>query len=135
MINILVAALNSSRFFAACVMLLMNIGGRYISKDIPDYIFNIFEYPIMRALIVFSVAFIASRDVKVALIISLIFVVVFKYLLDEKSNVCVLPQHMIKALDVNKDGKVSESELKKAGEVIDRYRRQKESSVPPSRTT
>lgn len=128
MLDLIVSVLNSSRFFAACVMLMMNIGGRYISKDIPDYIFNIFEYPSARALIVFCIAFIASRDVKVSLIIALFFVVIFKYLLDEKSNVCILPPKMIKALDINQDGKVSESELKKAGEIIDKYRRQKEAS-------
>ena len=128
MLDVMIALLNGSRFFAACVMLLMNIGGRFISKDIPDYIFNVFEYPVMRALTVFSIAFIASRDVKISIIISLIFVVIFKYLLDHKSNVCILPKNVIALLDINKDGKVSESELKHASEIIEKYRRQKENS-------
>ena len=126
MLDLIAAFLNSSKFFAACVMLIMNIGGRYISKDIPDYIFNIFEYPMARALIVFSIAFIASRDVKISLIISLFFIVVFKYLLDDTSNVFILPKPIRQALDTNKDGKISESELKHASEVIEKYRRQKE---------
>lgn len=129
LVDVLFNILNGSRFFAACVMLLMNIGGRYISKDIPDYIFNIFEFPIMRALTVFSIAFIASRDVKVSLIIALFFVVLFKYLLDDKSNVCILTDKMKNALDLNKDGKVTEAELKKASEIIDKYRHQKETNT------
>lgn len=126
MLDLVVTMLNGSRFFAACVMLMMNIGGRYISKDIPDYIFNVFEFPMMRALTVFSIAFIASRDVKVSLIIALFFVVIFKYLLDDKSNVCILSERMKKMLDLNKDGRVSEAELKKASEVIEKYRHQKD---------
>jgi len=122
---LLLTALNGSRFFAACVMIMMNIGGRFISKDIPDYIFNIFEFPLVRAVTVFCIAFIASRDVKVSLLIALIFVIIFKYLLDRDSNVCVLPKKVIAALDLNKDGKVSEAELQKASHIIDRYRRQK----------
>lgn len=125
MFDFIATMLNSSRFFAACVMIMMNIGGRYISKDIPDYIFNIFEFPIVRAITVFCIAFIASRDVKISLIIALFFVILFKYLLDNKSNVCLLPEKVINALDINKDGVISEAELKKAGEVIEKYRRQK----------
>lgn len=125
MFDFIVAALNSSRFFAACVMIMMNIGGRYISKDIPDYIFNIFEYPFVRTVTIFCIAFIASRDVKVSLIIALCFVIIFKYLLDNKSNVCVLPKHIVSILDFNKDGKISEAELQKASDIIDKYRNQK----------
>lgn len=125
MFEIIATMLNGSRFFAACVMIMMNIGGRYISKDIPDYVFNFFEFPIVRTITIFCIAFIASRDVKVSLIIALFFVIFFKYLLDDKSNVCVLPKRIISLLDLNKDGVISEDELKKASEIIDKYRNQK----------
>lgn len=82
--------LNSSRIFAGCVMILMNLGSRYITKDIPDDFFKIFEKAIVRYITVFCILFITTRDVKISLFLTLCFIIIFKHLLNKKSKLCLI---------------------------------------------
>ena len=61
-------------------------------KDLPDTLDEIFEIKLMRRLVVFAIAFVATHDIKTSLLITLLFILLFSYLLDRKSRVCILPQ-------------------------------------------
>lgn len=82
---------NGSRFFAGCVMIIMNLGGKYLAMEVPENVQSIFAHPWMRKLTIFGIAFLATRDVKTALILSLIFILFNRYILNEKSTCCLVP--------------------------------------------
>ena len=74
-----------------CFMLLMNIGSRYLYMEFPksiDYLF--INYRILRWLVVFSIAYIATKNFKLALLLTLIFILVFKYILDSDKKTCII---------------------------------------------
>jgi hypothetical protein len=81
---------NGSRFFAGCIMIIMNLGGKYLAMEVPDNVQSIFAHPWMRKLTIFGIAFLATRDIKIALILSLVFIVLNRYILNEKSECCVI---------------------------------------------
>jgi hypothetical protein len=76
--------INNNKLLGGCAMILMNIGSRYIIADLPKNLDRIFESMWMKRLIVFCIAFIATRDIKIAFFITLLFIILFNYLLHEK---------------------------------------------------
>ena len=85
-------SLNNDKVFAGFMMLLMNIGGRYISKEVPDSVDLLFQNVWLRRAVVFGIAFIATRDIITAIFITFLFILVFNYLINEKSAFCILPE-------------------------------------------
>jgi hypothetical protein len=105
--------LNTSKLFFGITMLTMNIGGRYVSDEIPEVVKKLFQLKVIKALFVFSVIFIGTKDTKVSILITLIFLILFRYLLRTNSKLCILPQHIIN-LDINKDGIIDSNEIKQS---------------------
>lgn len=86
------AELNSNPVFMGLLLILMNIGSRFIMIDIPDSIEEIFKSVFARSFVVFAILFISSRDILLSLIMTIVFYILMKYLLNPKSKSCVLPQ-------------------------------------------
>lgn len=70
--------LNNSKFLAGVAILLTNIGGRYLSLELSKKEDKFLQQPYVRRLIIFCVAFMATHDVLISLIITLIFIIVIK---------------------------------------------------------
>ena len=90
MIDVIFDFLNTSRLFNGLIMIGLNIGGKYIGLEIPKNLDNHFNHNIFRKIFVFCLAFMATHCIKLSLIITLLFVIVFKYLFNEDSNVSIL---------------------------------------------
>jgi hypothetical protein len=110
--------LNNDKIFMGCSMMLMNIGGKYMHQELPKSLDKIFENKWLRRLVIFCVAFVSTRDIKISLFITLIFILLFSILLNENSKGCILPK---KYLDFNDDGIISPEEIKKAKEILKKY--------------
>jgi hypothetical protein len=80
---------NTSPFVSGCVMLMMNLGGKYVMMDIPNAMNSFFAHSIIRKLTVLCIAFIATRNIKTALLVALLFVLFSKFLMNEKSKCCL----------------------------------------------
>ena len=70
--------LNNSKFLAGIAILLTNIGGRYLNLDLTKREEKFLQQPIVRRLLVFFVAFIATKDIVISIIITLLFIIVVK---------------------------------------------------------
>ena len=113
--------LNNSKLFNGCAMMIMNVGGKYMNLDLPHSLDNIFQNIWIRRLVIFCIAFVATRDIKISLLITLLFILIFTVLLNEKSKGCILP---INYLDFNKDGVISKEEVMRAKEILAKYNNQ-----------
>lgn len=121
-------ALNNSKFFAGIVMLIMNIGSKYItlelSKSQEDYI----KYTLGRQILVFAILWMGTRDIVVALILTCIFIVFADYLLNDTSKYCIIPENykeIVPNLDSDGDGKISQKEINDAIHLLKRARNNK----------
>ena len=83
-------SLNSSRIIGACLMFVMNIGSKYIAKDVPLAVDIIFDNFWARMFVVLCIAFISTRDIMVSVLIMLLYILIFAYLLNDNSKACVL---------------------------------------------
>jgi len=112
--------LNGSTFFNGLVMFIMNIGSKYLVYDIPkttDVLFN--KYKFLRYLVVFSIAFISTRNIKISILLTLLFLLIFKYLIHPDSKACILNKNIDKEL--KKDEENINNEYSNALKVIKKY--------------
>jgi len=121
--------LNNSKFFAGVVMILLNIGSKFItiqfSKSTEEYL----KYTISKQLLVFAMAWMGTRDIYTALGLTAVFTILSEYLFNEESAMCIVPQQyrvLEKLLDTNNDGVVSETELATAVAILEKARREKQ---------
>lgn len=89
MLDILLQAINSSRLFNGISTLGMHIGGRFISSEIPKNVDTVFNKPFFRRIFIFLIMFLAFRDVKWAILTTLIFILAFNYILNSKSRMYI----------------------------------------------
>jgi hypothetical protein len=123
MLDILLQAINSSRLFNGISTLGMHIGGRFISAEIPKNVDTVFNKPFFRRIFIFLIMFIAFRDVKWAILITLIFILAFNYILNSKSRMYIgqFFGYMTEP-DINKQPEViTVEDLEKAKKIIKTY--------------
>lgn len=82
--------INTSPFISGCVMLIMNLGGRYIAMEVPDGMNNFFSKPWVRKLTIICIAFMATRNIKLSVILMLLFVLLSRFLMNENSKCCLI---------------------------------------------
>jgi len=92
MIHSVVSKLNKSKIFAGFIMVLLNISSKYIHiKLTPSQEVYLKKY-ITRELFVFATCWLGTRDIYIALGITLLFFIVSTYILHEDSPFGVLPR-------------------------------------------
>ena len=120
-------SLNNSKYFTGIMMILLNIGSRFVEIKLSDSMESFIKYNIAREVLIFTMAWMGTRDIVVALVLTASFVVLAEFLLNTKSNYCILPEkYKYLKVDINHDGKISDSEINKAIETLEKARKQKE---------
>ena len=115
--NSSVKTINESKYFYGILMILLNIGAKYIELDIPKQHKQFLSSKLIRRILIFTVAFIATRDFIVSLVITSAFIIIVLNLFNNESKFCILPKSFTD-LDLNNDGEISPEEIKKAYETL-----------------
>ena len=77
-------------------------------------------------MLIFAISWMGSRDILIALALTAIFNVLANHLFNEKSKFCIIParyRNYEDILDLDNDGKVSEKEIKKAKELLEKVKK------------
>jgi len=119
--------LNTSKYFTGIMMIMLNIGSKYItvklSKSQEAYVRNY----ILRELLIFSVCWMGTRDIYTSLILTAVFFVLTQHLFNEDSKYCILPKKYREyhLFDTNEDGEVSQQEINDAVNLLTKAKKQK----------
>lgn len=84
-----VLSLNSNPYFIGLMMLLLNLGGRFIAMEVTKGQEQFFQNPWVRRLLIFTVLFVGTRNVMVAFWSTLVIVLLIGYLFNENSSLCI----------------------------------------------
>jgi hypothetical protein len=121
--------LNNSKFFAGVMMILLNVGSKFItiqfSKSTEEYIKN----SVTKQVLVFAMAWMGTRDIYASLGLTAVFTVLSEHLFNEESKFCVVPHEyrvLHKLIDTNNDGEVSATEIAAAEAVLEKAKREKQ---------
>ena len=121
--------LNSSKFFAGIVMIMLNVGSKFISIQFSKSTEEYLKYSVTKQLLVFAMAWMGTRDIYTALVLTAVFVILSDHLFNEESSMCIVPQNyrvLHKLVDSNEDGKVSDDEYKNALAVLEKAKKEKQ---------
>jgi hypothetical protein len=110
-----ITTLNTSKLFVGIVMIILNLGSKYISVDISKTQEAFLSNKFIRRLIVFTIVFTATRDIVISIIITLAFIVVMSGLLNEESKICIIP----KVFHISKDQNITQEDVEQAKKILE----------------
>jgi len=112
-------SLNQSKYFAGIMMLVLNLGSKYITMELSESQDELLKNKIIRRFLVFTVVFVATRDIFVSLILTGIFIILVSGLFNENSNYSIVTKPVISS--------VTDDEYRQALKIIKSYEFQKKS--------
>ena len=120
-------SLNSSKYFTGVMMIMLNIGSRFVEIKLSDSMEAYIKYNVAREVLIFSIAWMGTRDIIVAFLLTAAFVILSDFLLNDKSKLCILPnKYKYLKIDKNNDGIITDSEINKAIETLEKAKKQKD---------
>lgn len=109
--------LNQSKYFAGIMMLILNLGSKYITMELSESQDELLRNKIIRRFLVFTVVFVATRDIFVSLILTGIFIILVSGLFNENSTYSLVTKPVI--------SNVSDEEYRQALKIVKSYEFQK----------
>jgi hypothetical protein len=122
--------LNNSKFFAGVIMILLNIGYKFIAIQFSRSTEEYLKLNITKQILVFAMAWMGTRDIYTALILTAVFTVLSDHLFNEESPYCIVPKKfrvLANVIDANNDNMVSEEEINNAISILEKAKREKNS--------
>tara|TARA_B100001029_G_C15044551_1_gene446129 strand:+ start:1052 stop:1537 length:486 start_codon:yes stop_codon:yes gene_type:complete len=119
-------SLNNSKLFAGLIMIVLNIGSKYINIKLTKSQEKYLRNNVAKQLLIFAIAWMGTKDILISFGITAIFHILANHLLNEESSLCIIPHSMrqfMHLLDEDGDGELSEEEIKKAKEVLEKVKK------------
>tara|TARA_X000000950_G_C13893878_1_gene651993 strand:- start:2407 stop:2865 length:459 start_codon:yes stop_codon:yes gene_type:complete len=120
---------NDSKIFAGLMIITLNIVSRFVTIKLSKSMESYLKYTFSKYVLVFTIAWMGTRDIYVATTIMLIYIVIMDYLLDDDSMFCILPEEfknyhteLLENDGENED--VSDEDIKKAEKILERAKKQ-----------
>lgn len=83
---------NTNPYFIGLMMLILNLGGRFISLEVTKKQEQFLQLPWVRRILIFTVLFVATRNIWVAFWATVVVVLFLGYLFNENSSLCIFGQ-------------------------------------------
>lgn len=118
-----ILSLNDSKFFAGIIMILLNVGSKFITMRFSKSQEAYLKLVLSRQLLIFSIAWMGTRDIYMSLLITAIFVILADFVLNEESKFCILPNNFkdfYKLLDTNEDGILTDEEVDNSIRILEK---------------
>jgi len=88
-IDILMSSINTNPYFIGTMMLLLNLGGRFLSMEVTKGQEKFLSRPDVRRFFLFAVLFVATRNFVIAAGLAIIVIFLLGYLFNENSELCL----------------------------------------------
>lgn len=119
--------INNSKLFAGLMIIVLNIASKFVTVKLSKTMEAYLKFTFSRDILVFAIAWMGTRDIYIALIITGIFMLCMDYFLNEESAFCCLPSNFTDyhVSLINNDEVVTPDQIKKAEEVLEKAKQQK----------
>ena len=122
--------LNNSKFFAGVIMILLNVGSKFIAIQFSRSTEEYLKLNVTKQILVFAMAWMGTRDIYTSLILTAVFTVLSDHLFNEESPYCIVPKKfrvLANIIDTNNDNEVSEEEINNAISILEKAKRENNS--------
>jgi len=127
--------INDSKIFAGLMIIIINIVSKYTSIGLSKTMESYLKYTFSRQLLMFSIAWMGTRDIYIAFFATIMFTLFTDYLFNEDSALCILTDDFREyhtALNTESTQiteNVTNDEIKKAKEVLAKAKEQNKDST------
>lgn len=119
--------INNSKLFAGFMIIVLNIASRFVTIKISKTMESYLKYTFSRDILVFAISWMGTRDIYIAIAITITFMVLMDYVLNEQSAFCCLPSNFtdyhISLMD--NDDTITPDKIKEAEEILEKAKKQK----------
>ena len=124
-----IQAINNSKIFAGLMIITLNIVSKFANFKLSKTLEAYFKFTFSRQVLVFAIAWMGTRDIYIALLITIIFVILTDYLFHEESHFFVLSEdfrdyHISLLENENTVETVTEEDIKKAKNILEKAKEQ-----------
>lgn len=91
-VNTNILALNQSKIFAGIMIVILNIASKFVTINVSKTMESYLKYTFSRDILVFAITWMGTRDIYTALLMTLCFIIIVDFLMNEESGFCVLPE-------------------------------------------
>ena len=128
-VNEQIQALNNSKVFAGIMIITLNVVSRFVNIKLSKTMESYLKYTFSKYVLVFTIAWMGTRDIYTALFIMVCFAIASDLLLDEESIFCILPDefkdHHLSILEEQENmTNVTDEEITKAKKVLEKAKEQ-----------
>ena len=85
--------INNSPYLAGITMILLNVGTKYVEFGFTKTQEEAIRNGIARELIIFSMLFMATKDILYSILMTAAFIILTDHLFNDESKFCVIPNH------------------------------------------
>ena len=116
-------SINESKIFAGLMIVIINIASKFVTFKLSKTVESYLKFTFSRDILVFAITWMGTRDIFISLGMTLLFIFIVDYLLNENSSICCLPQsfinEQINMLEGMEGREPTADEIKKAKEVLE----------------
>jgi hypothetical protein len=87
-----IQAINNSKIFAGLMIITLNIVSKFVNIKLSKTMEAYLKFTFSRQILVFAIAWMGTRDIYIALFITIVFVIVTEFLFHEESMFFVFPE-------------------------------------------
>jgi len=120
--------INNSKLFAGFMIIVLNIASRFVTIKLSKTMESYLKYTFSRDILVFAISWMGPRDIYIALGITIVFMIMVDYILNEQSAFCCLPSNFTDyhVSLINNDETITPDQIKSAEETLEKAKKQKQ---------
>lgn len=119
-----VTSLNNSKLFAGLMIIILNIASKFVTFKLSKSMESYLKFTFSKQVLIFAMAWMGTRDIYIALFMTLTFTILMEYLFNEESPFCCLPEEFTDYHVSLLDEKVSDEDIRRAKEVLEKAEKQ-----------
>jgi len=117
--------LNNSKIFAGIIIIILNIAGKFVNFKLSKTIESYMKHTFSRNVLIFCIAWMGSREIYVAILITLLCILLLDFVCNENSGYCMLPETFIaQHTDLIENNPPTKEEINNAKDVLKRAEKQ-----------
>lgn len=87
-----ILSLNQSKIFAGLIIIVLNISSKFVTFKLSKSMESYLKFTFSRNILIFAMAWMGTRDIYIALFMTLMFIICINYLFNEDSPYSLLPE-------------------------------------------
>ena len=91
-INKNILALNQSKIFAGIMIVILNIASKFVNIKVSKTMESYLKFTFSRDILVFAITWMGTRDIYTALFMTICFIIIVDFIMNEESGFCMLPE-------------------------------------------